>query len=202
MRNRNGVSLIELLLVVAVILIISAIAVPNFLRSRERANEASAVASIRVINTAAVTYSMTYADLGYPAQLPYVATSAQTCLLDDDLGQVVRGGYTFVWTGDGALPSVGFVVTDTPRSSAHRVSACSAPIRPASFTRILPAPAVPRQALRSNKPRPLPLIARGAAPRALSHSSPLVTLYLASAWTSISLVLHSPESTHDRQSFA
>jgi type IV pilus assembly protein PilA len=51
MRNRNGFSLIELLLVVAVILIISAIAVPNFLRSRQRANESSAVASIRVINS-------------------------------------------------------------------------------------------------------------------------------------------------------
>ena len=52
MRNRNGFSLIELLLVVAVILIISAIAVPNFLRSRQRANEASAVASLRVLYTA------------------------------------------------------------------------------------------------------------------------------------------------------
>jgi len=51
MKNRNGFSLVELLLVVAVILIISAIAIPNFLRSRERANEASAVASMRLINT-------------------------------------------------------------------------------------------------------------------------------------------------------
>jgi type IV pilus assembly protein PilA len=56
MKNQKGFSLIELLLVVAVILIISAIAVPSFLRSRIRANEASAVASIRAIDTAAVTY--------------------------------------------------------------------------------------------------------------------------------------------------
>jgi prepilin-type N-terminal cleavage/methylation domain-containing protein len=122
MRNRNGFSLIELLLVVTVILIISAIAVPNFLRSRMRANEASAVASIRVIGAAAVTYSMTYPDLGYPAQLltlgganPCTATSAQACLLDVVLAQGVKGGYTFVWTGDGAVPSVTFTITGTPQ---------------------------------------------------------------------------------------
>jgi type IV pilus assembly protein PilA len=131
MRNKNGFSLIELLLVVAVILIISAIAVPNFLRSRERANEASAVASIRVINTAAVTYSMTYPDMGFPAQLtnlggvnPCTASTNQACLIDDVLAQGARGGYTFVWTGDGLTPSVTFTVTGTPQvvgSSGQRM---------------------------------------------------------------------------------
>jgi len=123
MRNRNGFSLIELLLVVAVILIISAIAVPNFMRSRERANEASAIASIRVINTAAVTYNMTYPDQGYPAQLtslggvnPCSASSSQACLIDDVLAQGGRGGYLFAWTGDGLLPSVGYTVTGTPEA--------------------------------------------------------------------------------------
>lgn len=131
MRNRNGFSLIELLLVVAVILIISAIAVPNFMRSRERANEASAVASIRVINTAAVTYNMTYPDQGYPAQLstlggvnPCSATSTQACLIDDVLAQGQRAGYVFVWTGDGNLPSVGYATTAAPQvigSSGQRM---------------------------------------------------------------------------------
>jgi type IV pilus assembly protein PilA len=122
MRNRNGFSLIELLLVVAVILIISAIAVPNFLRSRQRANESSAVASIRVINTAAVTYSMTYPDLGFPATMgtlgggnPCSASSTQACLVDDFLAQGVKAGYSFVLTGDGAVPSVMFTVTGTPQ---------------------------------------------------------------------------------------
>src|SRR5213082_539367 len=85
--NARGFSLIELLLVVAVILIIAAIAIPNFLRSRMRANEASAVASIRVINTAAVTYIITYPDIGFPAQLntlggvnPCTASSTTACL--------------------------------------------------------------------------------------------------------------------------
>jgi len=123
MRSHKGFSLIELLLVVAVILIISAIAVPNFLRSRLRANEASAVASLRVINTAAVTYSITYPDLGFPAQLttlgganPCSASSTQSCLIDDILAQGTKGGYAFVWTGDGAIPSVSFQVTGTPQS--------------------------------------------------------------------------------------
>lgn len=123
MRVQKGFSLIELLLVVAVILIISAIAVPSFLRSRLRANEASAVASIRVINTAAITYSITYPDLGFPAQLsilggvnPCSASSTQSCLIDDILAQGTKGGYSFAWTGDGAVPSVSFVVTGIPQN--------------------------------------------------------------------------------------
>jgi len=123
MRTQKGFSLIELLLVVAVILIISAIAVPNFLRSRLRANEVSAVASLRVINTAAVTYSITYPDLGFPAQLstlggvnPCSSSSAQACLLDDILAHGAKGGYNFTWTGDGVVPSVNFTVTGTPQT--------------------------------------------------------------------------------------
>src|SRR5258708_34741908 len=88
MRNQKGFSLIELLLVVSVILIIAAIAVPNFLKSRLRANEASAVASLRVINTAAITYSITYPELGFPALLttlgganPCSISSTQSCLI-------------------------------------------------------------------------------------------------------------------------
>jgi type IV pilus assembly protein PilA len=131
MRNRNGFSLIELLLVVAVILIISAIAVPNFLRSRQRANESSAVASIRVINTAAVTYSMTYPDMGFPATLavlgganPCSASSTLACLVDDLLAQGIKSGYSFVWAGDGAVPSVTYTVSGTPQvvgSSGQRM---------------------------------------------------------------------------------
>ena len=123
MKNRNGFSLVELLLVVAVILIISAIAIPNFLRSRLRANEASAVASIRLINTAALTYSLTYSNLGYPVSLtamgganPCTASSAQACLLDDVLSQGTKSGYSFALTGDGLVPSVSYLVTGTPQA--------------------------------------------------------------------------------------
>ena len=123
MRSHRGFSLIELLLVVAVILIIAAIAVPNFLKSRLRANEASAVASLRVINTAAVAYSITYPDMGFPAQLttlgganPCSASSTQACLIDDSLSQGNKSGYSFVLIGDGAVPSVTYIVTGTPQA--------------------------------------------------------------------------------------
>ena len=124
MLKQKGFSLIELLIVVSIILIISAMAIPNFLRSRLRANEASAVASLRMINTAAITYSITYPDMGFPAQLSSLggaspcatATSAQACLIDDTLAQGTKSGYLFVLTGDGAVPSFSFIITGTPQA--------------------------------------------------------------------------------------
>ena len=121
MAKEQGFSLIELLIVVAIILIISAIAIPSYLRSRMRANEASAVSSVRMINTAAITYSSTYPNLGYPTALtdmgganPCTASSTTACLLEDTLAQGTKSGYTFVWTGDGATPSAAYTLTATP----------------------------------------------------------------------------------------
>jgi prepilin-type N-terminal cleavage/methylation domain-containing protein len=123
MRNEKGFSLIELVLVLGVILIITAIAVPSYLRSRMRANEASAAASLRVINTAATTYSVSYPDVGFPAQLnllgggsPCTASPASACLIDDNLAQGTKSGYAFAWTGDGATPSVSYTTTATAQT--------------------------------------------------------------------------------------
>jgi type IV pilus assembly protein PilA len=106
MRDRErGFSLIELLIVVMVILIIAAIAIPNFMRSRTAANQASAVQSLRVIGSAEANYSSTYgtgfsanlAQLGPPAGGAQVSTSAAG-LIDDLLAAGAKSGYNFVYT--------------------------------------------------------------------------------------------------------
>src|SRR5260370_681085 len=89
-RKQVGFSLIELLIVVAIILIVAAIALPNLIVARMSANEASAVQSLRTIQSAETAYAVTYTNVGFSATLadlaaaPHTASSAssaQACLI-------------------------------------------------------------------------------------------------------------------------
>ena len=102
LRNEpDGFSLVELLIVVAIILIIAAIAIPNFLRSRVAANQASAVESLRTLSTAEFTYSSTYS-LGFTATLGYLGPPpsgsaddiTHAAIVDNVLSGTSAGGAT------------------------------------------------------------------------------------------------------------
>lgn len=124
MSNDHGFSLIELLIVVAIMLIIAAIAIPNLLRARMAANESSAVSSIRTLMTAEAAYYTAYSSVGYVglANLggasPCSPSSTTACLIDDVLTSGTKSGYLF--NAAGATPVNGintsFIVSTAPSS--------------------------------------------------------------------------------------
>jgi type IV pilus assembly protein PilA len=133
-KAQHGFSLIELLIVVAIILIIMAIAIPNLLQSRKAANQSSAVSVLRTATTASVSYWVTYSN-GYPPSLAALGGpggGAATCNLAILMDETVttppyqKSGYQFAYTGTqgnvatppaGCTPGfLGYLATATPTS--------------------------------------------------------------------------------------
>jgi prepilin-type N-terminal cleavage/methylation domain-containing protein len=138
MRSTKGFSLIELLIVVAIILIIAAIAIPNLLQARMSAHESSAAGCLSAMRSAEAAYYTAYPTIGYSADIaslggppPCTPSSSTACLIDSGLSSAVpgsagKGGYFFLATGiqtGGAVTNTAYVIGAAPmvvHSTANR----------------------------------------------------------------------------------
>jgi type IV pilus assembly protein PilA len=129
MRSTNGFSLIELLIVIAIILIIAAIAIPSLLQARMAAHESAAAGALSAMKSAEAAYFTAYPTVGYTPDIaslggpvPCTPSSTTACLIDSALSAAVpgspgRGGYFFLATGvqtGGAVNNTAYVIGAAP----------------------------------------------------------------------------------------
>lgn len=122
-----GFSLVELMVVVMIVLVITAIAVPGLLHARMKANEAAAVSSMKTIQTAQTLYSLLYPEVGYSPSLAWLGSNGSDCentgphnsclIHDEALTSGMKSGYVFEISSDGKTPSADYTLTANPISS-------------------------------------------------------------------------------------